>query len=328
MNNILPVFLPFIACGNKCTYCNQSAITNHAEPTDLLSSTISQIEQYKKYSNNWNELAYYGGNFGAIDKNIRVQLYEIAHNAGINNIRYSTRPDTISDTLLKEATQYGINHIELGVQSLSNEALKMNKRPYTSDDVFDAIRNIQTVATCGVQVMVGMYGTDELSVVEDAKKLANTGVTTARIYPTIVLSDTELAELYKQEKYIPLDFERMLLLTTGAYIEYMSKDINVIRIGLPSEVYQSDNYIAGAYHNALGDVVKTMCALLYASYGNGIKFAGYKGLVKAYDEQLYKNASDNVDFNVMCRYLKENLLEDSKWHIEGKAVEFAKRFTR
>ncbi len=327
MSKILPVFLPFVGCGNKCTYCNQSAITNTSEPTNLLQSAIEQITTYKQYSDTWQELAFYGGNFGAINSDIRKQLYSLASENSIEKIRYSTRPDTINDTLLHEAEKHNVSHIELGIQSLDDEVLRINKRPYSSADVFNAVNDINSVATCGAQVMVGMYGGDVFRVVDDSKRLSEAGITTARIYPTIVLKDTELEQLYNQGKYKPIELDKVLLVTAFSYIHYISSDIDVIRIGLPNDVYTSDAYIAGAYHNSLGDLVKTLVALIYSDLGGCVKFSGHLGAVRRLFSDNYERAEAHVDFIKICKFLKEKMYEDSERIIESKANHFAKQLT-
>ena len=90
MPKILPVFLPFASCGNKCIFCDQQAISGVQVESDLLLHAEKQINQWKTYSNNYDEIAFYGGNFCAINKDIRLSLYEKAYNNGIKKIRFST----------------------------------------------------------------------------------------------------------------------------------------------------------------------------------------------------------------------------------------------
>ena len=164
--------------------------------SDLLLHAEKQIDKWQTYSTDYDEIAFYGGNFCAIDKNIRISLYEKAYNNGIKKIRFSTRPDTINNETLSEIKDYNISLVELGIQSLDNEVLKENKRPYTSIQALNAVEDILKITDCGVQLMTNMYKQSKYSPVDDAAVFSKMGVKTARIYPTQVLRNTHLNYLY------------------------------------------------------------------------------------------------------------------------------------
>lgn len=326
MNKILPVFLPLVACGNKCAFCDQHAITNTITEKDIFNSAKNQIEKWLTYSNNYHEIAFYGGNFGAIKKSEREKFYNLAFNLGIKNIRFSTRVDTITNELLEEISKFNINFVELGVQSLDENVLKLNYRPYKKDDVFKSIENLNQVTNCGIQLMTDMYGQNKFMPIDDAKILSQLNIKTVRIYPTQVYKNTELYNLYQQGKYNESNFIDTLLTVTGMYIIFTSENIKVIRIGLPQEAIENENRVAGIHHNAFGDLVKTLSVLLYFESGYSCKFYGYKSIVK----EIFKNQfpfNDNnyiIDFINLCKKVRSNYLEDSKWFFESKANYFAK----
>ena len=172
MAKILPVFLPFASCGNKCIFCDQQAISGVKAGSDLLSLAETQIEKWLSYSTIYDEIAFYGGNFAAINKDIREKLYKLAYDLGIKKIRFSTRPDTINSETLAEIKDYQISLVELGIQSLDNEVLAANGRPYTSNQALDAVDNILKITDCGVQLMTGMYKQSLSSSIDDADAIA------------------------------------------------------------------------------------------------------------------------------------------------------------
>ena len=192
MNKILPVFLPFTACGNKCIFCDQNAITNTKIETNILQSAINQIEKWFSYSDKYDEIAFYGGNFGAIDKKNRIEFYNLASRYGIKNIRFSTRVDTINNDLIEEIDKFKINFVELGVQSLDDKVLRDNIRPYNKSDVFLSIENLNKVTNCGIQLMTDMYSQNKFSAISDALLLSELDIKTVRIYPTQVYKNTQL----------------------------------------------------------------------------------------------------------------------------------------
>lgn len=327
MNKILPVFLPFTACGNKCIFCDQNAITNTKIETNILQSAINQIEKWFSYSDKYDEIAFYGGNFGAIDKKNRVEFYNLASRYGIKNIRFSTRVDTINNDLIEEIDKFKINFVELGVQSLDDKVLRDNIRPYNKSDVFLSIEKLNKVTNCGIQLMTDMYSQNKFSAISDALLLSELDIKTVRIYPTQVYKNTQLYNLYKLGLYKESNFIDTLLTVTSMYIIFSSKNIKVIRIGLPLEAIDNPDRVAGIYHNSMGDLVKTLVVLLYFESGNTCKFYGYKGIVG----ELFKNKfpfddkNNNIDFNEICKIVRSKYLEDSKWFFESKANFFAEK---
>ena len=326
-HKILPVFLPFIACGERCIYCDQKSITKTDEPEDVVYAAEKQICDWLNISNSWDEVAFYGGNFGALTSEYRKKLYNLAFKHNIKNIRYSTRPDTITDEILNEVIEYKIHCVELGVQTLSDKALISNKRPYNRKDAIDAVEQLTKITQCGVQMMVGMYDQTLESAVDDAKLLAQYNIKTARIYPTVIFKNTKLHKLLTKKEYIPVKLSLALAASAGMYIHFLANNINVIRMGLPYCSLERDNIIAGAVHESFGDMVKTLVVFLYNLRYSPIKYSGYKGLIKKYAGADFDNYDDidNLDFVNICKKLREVSLEDSKRFIEGAAFDFAKQ---
>ena len=325
MSKILPVFLPFASCHYKCIFCDQQAISGVEINSDLLSHAKSQILKWKTYSNAYDEIAYYGGNFAAIDKSIRISLYEEAHKNGIDKIRFSTRPDTINNETLKEIAEYKIHMVELGIQSLDNNVLKHNIRPYTAQEAIEAVDRVSEITNCGVQLMTGMYKQNIYSSIDDAEVLSKKNIKTARIYPTQVLKNTHLFKLYKSGEYVPCNMQETILSAGGMFIHFTANNVKVIRMGLPEDAVESNQVAAGPWHESFGDIIKTFVMLLYMDKGGKIKYSGYKKIgrelfLNNYNE--YREPS-NSDMEDICRELRGYYLEDSKWFIKSKASEYA-----
>ena len=318
---ILPVFLPLAACGNKCVYCDQNIISGVGETKDIVATAKAQIKKWTDLIKKWDEVAFYGGNFGAIDKNIRRELYALAHNTGISNIRYSTRPDTITSELIAEIKDEKINFIELGIQSLNDKTLELNLRPYSGKQALYAIEKVSSITSCGVQIMTGMYGQTGLSCLEDGKVLSRMPIKAARIYPTAVLKGTKLSKLFKTDEYKPLTFAETIVIASGVYIYFTSEAIPVIRVGLHLDGSVGKGIEGGIIHTALGDIVKTFVASLYASLGLKIGFAGYRGFVRKNFTDFFEISQ--TDFVSVCRRIKEVYLEDNRGYITGPAANIA-----
>ena len=328
MAAILPVFLPFAGCGGKCVFCDQKAITKQAEPDDIIASARQQIINWKSFTKNINEIAFYGGNFGALKPDVRQNLYSLAHEYGINGIRFSTRPETITPQFINEIKQLNVTLVELGVQSLDDRVLSLNGRPYGRQDVFNAIDALVSRSVpCGVQLMTGMYGQSMVSCIDDAKTLAAMKISTARIYPTQVFRNTALFNLMKNGSYVPPSFTETLIAVGGMYVVFKSENVNVIRMGLPDEAFSDGTVEAGVRHKAFGDIVKTFVTLLYFQSGGRCVFFGYKGVVKRFFPDVFPTDRNmgGIGFNQICRRVRRYFLEDSQRFFEGYADSFAKR---
>lgn len=323
MARILPIFLPFASCGNKCIFCDQQAISGVNPSGDLINLAETQLKKWLDISSEWEEIAFFGGNFSAIDKKTRLQFYKMAYDTGVKKIRFSTRPDTINEETLSEIKEYNIWLVELGIQSLDDLVLKSNGRPYTSKEAIKAVENVLNITNCGIQLMTGMYMQSYLSSVKDAELLSKMGVATARIYPELVLKNTQLEKYRQMGIYKPTEMKDIIMASAGMYVHLMSENINVIRIGLPEDAENSGEVTAGARHEAFGDLVKTFVMMLYMNMGGRVSFSGYKGICRKTFPEMYVKENVKYNMNDICRQVREYYKKDESNYFNGAAFEFA-----
>lgn len=325
MAKILPVFLPFASCGNKCIFCDQQAISGVKSENNLITLAENQIKTWLSYGLSYNEIAFYGGNFAAINRQEREKLYRLAHNNGFTKIRFSTRPDTINNETLSEIKDYQISLVELGIQSLNNNVLHANSRPYTNTEAVKAVDDILNITDCGVQLMAGMYKQSIYSCIDDAAYFSKKNIKTARIYPTQVLRNTALYSLYLTGEYKETDLADMILAAAGMYAHFTAENVQVIRMGLPEDAAENGQVAAGAHHKSFGDIVKTLIMLLYMDMGGKVRYSGFKKTGRklfSSNYELYPDIKED-DFKDICIEIRRNYLEDSKRFIKGQAASFA-----
>ena len=325
MAKILPVFLPFASCGNKCIFCDQQAISGVKSESNLINLAENQIKQWLSYGIVYDELAFYGGNFAAVKRQERETLYRLAYDNGFKRIRFSTRPDTINSETLAEIKDYNISLVELGIQSLDDNVLSANGRPYTNVQAKKAVDDILNITECGVQLMAGMYKQSLYSCIDDAALLSKKDIKTARIYPTQVLKNTALYGLYLSGKYNGTDLSDMILAAGGMYAHFMAENVQVIRMGLPEDAAENGQIATGAHHKSFGDIVKTFIMLLYMDMGGRVRYSGFKKTGRklfSRNYEIYPDIKEN-DFKDICIEIRRNYLEDSKRFIKGQAASFA-----
>ncbi|MCL1830735.1 MAG: radical SAM protein [Oscillospiraceae bacterium] len=261
----LAVFIPNIGCKYRCIFCDQTRVSGRSEqPTaETLFSFLQQALQ-KQPDPEHIEIAFFGGSFTALPLSYIEALlavaYEFIKAERVSGIRISTRPDAIDDNILQLLKVYGVTAIELGAQSMNDELLILNRRGHTAADVEHASVLIkQHSFSLGLQMMIGIYGADDS--LGDALYTASCFIKlkpdTVRIYPTLVLEATELERIYLNQGYIPLSLDDAVSITAQLLIHFEQAGIKVIRMGLHSEMSLQQNIIAGPFHPAFGELVRS-----------------------------------------------------------------------
>lgn len=262
---IIPIFLPNLGCPHQCAFCNQTSITGvmpDTISTETLCLLINQFLEYKTTQQRSVQVSFYGGNFLGLKKEyIRILLDEttkFVKNKRINSIRFSTRPDTISDKQLDIIKDYPVSTIEIGVQSMDNQVLAMAKRGHTALETEKAAALLkERNYDVGMQMMVGLPGDDETKSLFTAQRIASFSPDFVRIYPTVVLAHSRLAVWYRNGEYTPWSLSRCVALVKNLYLFFKSKKIPVIRMGLQAseDLAKDTTILAGPYHPAFGHMV-------------------------------------------------------------------------
>ena len=266
---IIPIFVPHLGCPNKCVFCNQTKITGKQKQVTA-EEARKIIEEYLsnfKDKENKVEIAFFGGSFTAIDEKIQNELLEVAYEyvqkGVVDSIRISTRPDYITKDILKRLKKYKVKTIELGVQSTNNYVLAKAKRGHTFEDIKKASKLIRFYGfNLGHQMMVGLPESTALDEINTAKDLIKLKPKIVRIYPVLVIKDTELEEDYNKGEYEPLSVTQAVERCAEIADLFNKKKINIIRIGLqnteeitdPSE--ETSQVVAGPYHPAFRQLVE------------------------------------------------------------------------
>ena len=259
----IPVFLPELACPYRCVYCNQFSITglnDIVKAEDVKHIIDSHLASFKE-ENRFVEVAFFGGNFTGLPLKMQNDYLEVVQpyldKGLINGIRCSTRPDYITQQRVKEIKQLGMLNIELGAQSTDNEILKHCKRGHTFEDIVEASQIILSEGiTLGLQMMIGLPSSSEATDLQTAQDIVRLGAKETRIYPCIVVKDTELEIMHNSGEYQALTIEDAVNRSAKLYSYFTENDVKVLRIGLhTSDELDSTAYVAGPYHKNFAEMV-------------------------------------------------------------------------
>ncbi|MGV8905715.1 MAG: TIGR01212 family radical SAM protein [Acetobacterium sp.] len=241
----IPINIP-VTCPNRdgtlghdgCIYCGEKGGGNETL-SDMLSVT-EQMEINSKYIGkryNAKKFIPYFQSFtntycafsdfkAWIKECIRPDVVEIA---------ISTRPDCVTDEQLfflqeiKKEYQVGIT-IELGLQSVNANTLKIINRRHTLEDYLETMDRIKQaeLMTC-THLIIDLPWDQEIDVVNAAKIISEKGSDFVKCHSLYIEKNTELERLYKVGK--------VALLTKEAYIkrailflENLSPDMVVQRL--------------------------------------------------------------------------------------------------
>jgi len=263
---IIPIFIPHLGCPHACVFCNQRKITAR-QPLVSAGDVERIIETYLPTLQGRGlktiEAAFFGGSFTGIPLELQrdylsaVKKYK--DRGRIDKIHLSTRPDYISEGILDLLEEYGVDIIELGVQSFDEEVLLLANRGHDAEIVYISAEQIKARGfELGIQLMIGLPGDSFEKDIHSAGELIRIRPSIARLYPTVVIEETELYEMYRAESYKPLSTEEAVRITKEMYKLIHGAGINIIRVGLKStDIIRKDGSVAGdSFHPAFRQLVE------------------------------------------------------------------------
>jgi histone acetyltransferase (RNA polymerase elongator complex component) len=265
---IIPIFIPHQGCPHRCVFCRQRTITNTSEdlctPDDIKTTIESAIGSKRFPSHTPKEIAFYGGTFTSLPTSSMESMLSAVKpfmkQGVIGAIRLSTRPDSIDEKVLDLLQSYGVATVELGAQSMDDEVLMLSNRGHTANDTVNAVQLLKKRGfQVGVQLMPGLPGDSSKVFMDTIGKLIGLKPHMARLYPTLVLKGTKLAQWYQEGRYTPMGLEETVSVCKDAGMRLEASGIPIIRIGLMSSpsLLNKGEIIAGPWHPSLGFLVRS-----------------------------------------------------------------------
>ena len=261
-NRIIPIFVPHLGCPHDCVFCDQKRISGSPLPASGQDVTAA-LEKARAAGQSGLELAFYGGSFTAIEEQTQRELLEAAASyradGTVTSIRLSTRPDAVDENCLNMLRSHGVATVELGAQSMDDGVLMASGRGHKAADTEKAARLVKAAGLRLVlQMMTGLPGSDRARDTETARRLIALKPDGARIYPTVIVKDTPLEQLWRAGKYREHTVADAVAVCADILPMFEKAGIPVIRLGLnPTEGLSAGGAVAGAYHPALGELVRS-----------------------------------------------------------------------
>jgi len=318
---IIPIFIPHKGCPNSCVFCNQNIITANEEPVSA-NTAAGVIDAWLDTLKNKNlktvEVAFFGGSFTGLPVDSQSEYLEIASfykgKGSINKIRLSTRPDFIDEGILLNLARYGVDTIELGVQSFDDEVLKKSNRGHTACQVCKSSFMIRDYGFgLGIQLMIGLPGDTPEKCVFSANETVRIKPESARLYPAVILEGTELHNMYLAGSYTPLSTEEAVNTTKQMYKIISSAGINILRVGLK-----------GSFHPAFRQIVESEIAKdeLELHLSPDPSLITFVSNEKSFPNMIGHNKSNKIYFSekyprCKFKYIIDNSLADGRYDVRN-----------
>jgi histone acetyltransferase (RNA polymerase elongator complex component) len=266
---IIPVFVSHEGCPYRCSFCNQAKITGIEKKTDkrMLQKILRTHLDIKNSAHvpDKRELAFFGGSFTGIPLERQEYLLSAVQpwllSGEIQSIRVSTHALLIDVIRLALLKKNHVKTVELGIQSTDNEVLELAGRECPFSVVQSAVKHIHAMGfSLGLQLMPGLPGDSEKKFQKSVADVISLSPDFVRIYPTLVIKNTGLFEMYKQGTFSPWKLDRMIETVKDAVMKFEKAGIKVIRIGLHPDPSLMENFVDGPFHPSFRYLVDSSIA--------------------------------------------------------------------
>ncbi len=265
----LPFFVPFAGCPFRCAFCSQEKITGKREtdpePEVELAAFDRMMETCGDISDTENQIAFFGGSFTNLPRQRMIALLERANDwidRGLaESIRISTRPDCIDRETLSVLKAYRVKDVELGIQSMDDDVLRVSGRGHTAEASRQAAALLsENDFRFAGQMMIGLPGSDAEKELETAAAICGMGASEARIYPTVVFTGTQLYEQTVSGAYCPLDDRTAALRIAPCLEVFLQHGVRVLKVGLQAGIELS----TAPFGPRSGSIGELAAGMLYA----------------------------------------------------------------
>lgn len=149
-----------------------------------------------------------------------LEVQKINENTVCRNVGlvFETRPDYVTEQEVIRLRRLGATKVQIGIQSLDNEILELNRRGHTTKETQKAF---ELLRLAGFKIhahwMPNLYCSTVKKDINDYKKLWSKEYhpDELKIYPTSIIPNTLLEKYYKEGNYKPYTREELLEVFTN-----------------------------------------------------------------------------------------------------------------
>ncbi len=187
------------------------------------------------------------------------QLNETAPHRNVGLV-VETRPDCITPEEVRRLRNLGVTKVQLGVQSLDDEILALNRRGHTVAQTRAAIRRLRLA---GFKVLLhwmpNLYGSTPERDLADFQRLWDDPALRPdelKIYPCLLVEGTGLYDLWREGRYQPYDEETLIQLLVACKATIPP----YVRLNRLMRDIPAPDIVAGVTRSNLREVVRARMA--------------------------------------------------------------------
>ena len=302
MGRHIYVHIPF--CEAKCPYCSFYSVAGSKRQKEYFEALLREIRETKQEASDDSlekDTIYFGGGTPSVPDaeyttSVLREIFE-AFKISEAEITIEANPHSLTAQKAKAYKEAGFNRISLGVQSLHDDTLRTLGRLHDRKTALEAIELIKEAGFTNISadLITGVPGQTIEDVLEDAKILAESGVTHISTYSLSIEEGTLFEKRYGtslEDPDIEL-YERQMYHALRAFLE---------GIGFtPYEISNSAREGFRSRHNA--------------SYWRGVEYYGFGAGSHGYIKGQRYGHEDDIDKYIndpALRIVEEELTEEDK----------------
>lgn len=199
-----------------CIFCSERGSGDHINSLESISNQVKNYFNSYKSTRANKFIAYFQNFTNTYDsiENLKTKYSAALIDDRIVGLQIATRPDCINEDIVKLIKSFSNKYyvcVELGLQTSNDNIGKLINRGYSSNKFTEAVTllnkyNIDIVA----HIMVGLPSESFDDIINTTNFINNHNLQGLKIHSTYVVENTELARLYKNNKYTPISLEYYL----------------------------------------------------------------------------------------------------------------------
>lgn len=259
---IIPLFITDRGCPHRCVFCRRNG-TGPGLTASVMEEAVSRyIAGTRPARRAYTQIAFYGGNFTGLDPAEQEDILGLAgafiKQGTVQSLRVSTRPDFLGPEQIERLKAFQVKTVEIGAQSMVDEVLALSGRGHSSATVRKAVQSLkQEGFETGVHLMAGLPGDSRERFFYTVEEIIRLKPDMVRIHPTLVFTQTRLADAFARGDYRPLSMGEAVDLCGYALRRFEGEGIPVIRLGLhPPDDLDQGSLLAGPFHPAFRALVE------------------------------------------------------------------------
>jgi len=260
------IYLHIPFCKQKCHYCDFHFAVSLKRKDDILECISKEIRLRKAYFNEMNptiNTIYFGGGTPSIlsANEINYLLDEIGKHFDLTNLQEVTlecNPDDLSPAKLRSLRATAINRLSIGIQSFSDDDLRLLNRVHTAEESISCVQYAQDAGfeNLNIDLIYGLPGMDIKSWQKNLDQVDKLQVSHLSCYALTIEKRTAFHHFIQSGKMIPSRNEHVIqqfeqLITWADSKEFVHYEIsNFAQKG--ALALHNTNYWKGAQYLGIG----------------------------------------------------------------------------